>query len=239
QFALARQRDVGGLQLGPAKGDVGGDAVAGCDLLDDAAIRRDHRDAARNQRRDADIAAGFHRKRIEHLVAAEPRDRLAALAAIDDFARLDGAGFGDFIGPQPRGRRLRNVDRLLVRRQADAVGGQHAVHGFDDLLHAGFEIIERADIHLAGAALAEIGEPEAAVLVEHQVVRPPQRVLAASVDYGLDLAAMHVDALDRAALIVVGLRPRHDHLAGGNPAEAAIVADVHLAVGPQRRAIGA
>ena len=71
------------------------------------------------------------------------------------------------------------------------------------------------------------------MLVEHQVVRPAQPVLAASVDDGLDLAALHIDALDRAALIVVGLRPRHDHLAGWNPAEAAIVADVHLAVGAE------
>jgi hypothetical protein len=64
-------------------------------------------------------------------------------------------------------------------------------------------------------------------------------VLAAFVDDGLDLAALHIDALDRAALIVIGLRSRHDHLAGGNPAEAAIVADVHLAVGAERRAIRA
>jgi hypothetical protein len=30
----------------------------------------------------------------------------------------------------------------------------------------------RADIHIARAALAEIGEPEAALLVEHQIVWP-------------------------------------------------------------------
>jgi hypothetical protein len=77
------------------------------------------------------------------------------------------------------------------------------------------------------------------VLIEHQVVRPTQRVLTASVDDGLDLAALHIDALDRAALIVVRLRPRHDHLAGGNPAEAAIIADVHLAVGAEGCAIRA
>src|SRR5205085_9969270 len=105
-------------------------------------------------------------------------------------------------GPRPRGRRLSDVDRLLVWRQADAVGRQHAVHGLDDLLHAGLEIVERADIHLAGAALAEIGEPEAAVPVEHQVVGPAQRMLAASVDDGLDLAGLHIHALDRAAEII-------------------------------------
>ncbi len=77
------------------------------------------------------------------------------------------------------------------------------------------------------------------MLVEHQVVRPAQLVLAAPVDDGLDLAALHIDALDRAALIVVGLRPRHDHLAGGDPGEATIVADVHLAVGAEGCAIRA
>ena len=71
------------------------------------------------------------------------------------------------------------------------------------------------------------------MLVEYQVVGPAQLVFAASVDDGLDLAALHIDALYRATLIVVGLRPRHDHLAGWNPAEAAIVADVHLAIGAE------
>ena len=110
------------------------------------------------------------------------------------------AGLGNLIGPEPRGRRLRDVDGLLVRRQADAVGRQHAEHDLDDLLHAGLDVIDAADIHLAGAALAEIGEPEAAALVEHEIVRPAQLVLAAPVDHRLDLAALQVDPLDRAAL---------------------------------------
>src|SRR5258706_11003690 len=89
QLAFAGQCDVGGLQVGPAEGDIGGDAVAGRHLLDDAAIRCDHRNAARNQRGHADIAGSFHRERIEHLVTAEARDRLCAFAAIDHVARAD------------------------------------------------------------------------------------------------------------------------------------------------------
>src|SRR6476660_5178169 len=77
------------------------------------------------------------------------------------------------------------------------------------------------------------------MLVEYQVVRPPQRMLAAFVDDGLDLAGLQIDALDRAAEIVLRLRPRHDGILGRNPAEAAIVADVHLAIGPERRAVRA
>src|SRR3981081_2506027 len=78
QFALARQCNVGGLQVGAPEGEIGGDAVAGGTLLDDGAIRRDHRDTARDQRRHADIAGGFHRERVEHLVTAEARNRLSA-----------------------------------------------------------------------------------------------------------------------------------------------------------------
>src|SRR6185437_15416065 len=137
--------DVGGLQVGATEGDVGGDAVAGLDLLDQFAVGRDHRDAARDQGCDADIAAGLDRERVEHLVTAEPRDRLAALAAIDHVARFYFAGRGDFERPQPRGRRLGDVDGLFVRRQPDAVGRLHAEMTFDDLLHAGLDVIERAD----------------------------------------------------------------------------------------------
>ena len=108
------------------------------------------------------------------------------------------------------------------------------------LLHAGLHVIERADIHVAGAALAEIGEPQPALLVEHQIVRPLQRMLAAFVEQGLDLAGSQIDALDRAADIFRrARRPRHHGAARGDPAEAAIVADVAFAVGPERRAIGA
>src|ERR1700687_484624 len=111
EFALAGQRDVGGLQVGAAEGDIGGDAIAGRHLLDDGAVRRDHRNAARDERRHADIAASFHRERVEHLVAAEPRDRLAALAAIDHVARLDLAGRGEIERPQARRRGLRGAGR--------------------------------------------------------------------------------------------------------------------------------
>ena len=59
----------------------------------------------------------------------------------------------------------------------------------------GLHVVDAADIHVAGAALAEIGEPEAAVLVEDEVVRTLQLVLAALVEHRLDLAALQVDAL--------------------------------------------
>ena len=79
------------------------------------------------------------------------------------------------------------------------------------------------------------------MLVEHQIVRPLQRMLAAFVDHGLDLAALRDR---RAGSSRRYIRPadggaRHQGAARRNPAKAAIVADVHLAVGAERRAIGA
>src|SRR4029079_7525251 len=104
-------------------------------------------------------------------------------------------------------------------READAVGGHPPMHDLDVLLQAGLEIVDPADIHLAGATLAEFGEPEPAMSIEHQVVRSPQPMLAALFDHALDLAALHIHALDRAAEIILRLRPRHDHLACGDPAK--------------------
>ena len=34
------------------------------------------------------------------------------------------------------------------------------MHRLDDLLNARLDVVERTDIHLAGTALAEVGEPE-------------------------------------------------------------------------------
>src|SRR5216683_301697 len=91
-----------------------------------------------------------------------------------------------------------------------------------------------------GADLAKIGEPETAMLVEHQIVRSLQGMLAAFVEKGFDLAGRKIDALDRAADIFMRFgRARHHGTPRRDPAEAAIVADVDLAVGAHRRAIGA
>ena len=72
ELALAGQRDVGGLQIAPTEGDIGGDAIAGRHLVDDGTVGGDHGDAAGDQRRDADIAASLRGKR-----PATPRNRRA------------------------------------------------------------------------------------------------------------------------------------------------------------------
>jgi hypothetical protein len=84
-----------------------------------------------------------------------------------------------------------------------------------------------------------VGEPEAAGRVEHQVVRPPQRVRAAGFEQRFNNAAGEVDPLDAAARVVPRLVPGQQVGADLVPLEAAVVAHVDLAVGPERGAVGA
>ena len=84
-----------------------------------------------------------------------------------------------------------------------------------------------------------VGEPEPAVPVEHEVVRRPQRAAGRLRVERRDGSGAEVDTLDRAAL------PARRHRAGDRephhvvPAEAAaVVGDVHGAVGAERGAVG-
>src|SRR4029450_12387937 len=52
-----------------------------------------------------------------------------------------------------------------------------------------------------------------------------------------DLSGLQVDTLDAAADVVFGLVPRHDDAAHVVPLEAAVVADVACAVGPDGRTV--
>src|SRR5689334_14293346 len=67
--AAAGERDISRLPVLAAEADVGGDDVAGRHLFQELAIRADHRDAARDQGRDADIAACLDREAVEALIA--------------------------------------------------------------------------------------------------------------------------------------------------------------------------
>src|SRR5690606_11402080 len=81
---------------------------------------------------------------------------------------------------------------------------------------------------------AVVGEPEAAARVEHEVVRAAQRATVALGVEVLDLAGLEVDALDAPADVRRRLVARHDETIDVVPLEAAVVADVELAVGPER-----
>ena len=179
-------------------------------------------------------------QRIEHLVAAEARDHAALLAAIGTVGVLDDAGRGEVEGPAARGRRLDHVERLAVGREAAAVGPLQREDLLLDLRAVGLGVVDGAAIVVALARLAEIGEPEAAGIVEHQVVGAVQLPAVAGVVERLELAGLGIDHLDRAALVVGRRRAREQPAVGPlDPVEAAVVGHVDLALGPHGGAVRA
>ena len=146
---------------------------------------------------------------------------------------LDDPRLDDVEGEQARAFGIGDIDGLFVRRQADPVRGQQRIDQLDDLRPVRQGIIQPAIVAVMREPLAEIGEIEPALPVEHDVVRRRQFVAVALGVERLGLAGFEVDALDRAVL-VVRRRP------GGQKARrrlvdrAAIVADIERAVGSGR-----
>src|SRR5947199_145762 len=83
----------------------------------------------------------------------------------------------------------------------------------------------------------EIGEVDAALLVDHEVVRPAQRVAGALAVQHLDGAGREIDPLQAAAAVVACLHQRPDAALFAVPLEAAIVGDIGFAVGTDRGAV--
>ncbi len=71
-------------------------------------------------------------------------------------------------------------------------------------------VVDRADIHVARTTLPEIAEPQAALLVEHQIIRAVQLPVTATFEQGLDLAGCEIDPLKRTTEIF-GRRRRARH----------------------------
>src|SRR4030095_16042178 len=102
------------------------------------------------------------------------------------------------------GVRLGDVDAVARRRQADAV--RPAVHREGHLADAravGARVVDAGAVAVALPHLAEVGEPEAPRRVEDESVRALERMLAALRVERLDLAALHIDALDAAAAVAL------------------------------------
>jgi hypothetical protein len=88
--------------------------------------------------------------------------------------------------------------------------------------------------------LAMVREPEAAMAVEHDVIRPAQHAakIAGLVEH-LNRAGVDIDPLDPSAGIIIGNAVRRIFtFRAARPVEAAIVGAIELAVWPEREAIG-
>ena len=108
-----------------------------------------------------------------------------------------------------------------------------------DAAAVGLGIVNGATVDFARTALAKVGEVEAAMRIEDDVVGALERKAGARGVQRLDCAGRQIDALDAAARIVVGL-PGGDqtYLRQFMPVEAAVVANVDFAVRSDRRAVG-
>src|SRR5206468_5572758 len=98
----------------------------------------------------------------------------------------------------------RDVDGLFVGRQADTVRAQHRMDELDDLRTVGERVIEPAVIAIPPSPFAEIGKVKSALAVEDQIVGRRQFVTAALAVENARLAGARIDALDGAALVILG-----------------------------------
>src|SRR5438132_4746586 len=171
-----------------------------------------------------------------------------ALGAGDDGrpprAPADLSGALDVPCQELAGEALGHVHPSTVGREADAVRTPEGIGRLDDARAVGLRVVQAAAVDVAGPLLAEVGEPEAAGRVEHDVVRTAQPVpVAFRVEPG-DGARARVDALDPAALeigwlVAAGREIHRDGDAGAlAPEEAAVVAHVDRAVGADGSAVG-
>src|SRR2546425_11882936 len=76
---------------------------------------------------------------------------------------------------------------------------------FADRRAVGLRVVDGATVGVTLARLAEVGEPEAARVVEDEVVRAAQTAAIAAIVERLELAALGIDDLDAARRVVVGL----------------------------------
>src|SRR5258706_13770697 len=87
---------------------------------------------------------------------------------------------------------------------------------------------------------AMVGEPEAALAVEDEVVRSDQRPSVDRVVDALDLARLEIHALDATSLVTAGRLRGHQHAAEVvEVVGLSVVADPELAVGADLHAVRA
>src|SRR5690606_13862294 len=129
-------------------------------------------------------------------------------------------------GPETSGRCFGHIERAAVRRQSDPVRSDQRIGNLTNHAAIALRLIDRALIELAALTVAVIGEIEAAMAVEDDVVGRQQRIVAAAIIETLDLTRCRIDPLDPSARIVLRLADRPQALIALVPGEAPIVANI-------------
>src|SRR5438132_7162461 len=132
ELADAGQGDEGGLHVAAAKADVGRVDVRHFDLAYNIAGGRDDRDVAGDQGGNGDVARGLDGEAVEALKTGQPADEAAGIGCRERLL-AENPGLDDVEGEEARGFGVSDINGLLVRREADAVRGQHRVDELDDL----------------------------------------------------------------------------------------------------------
>ena len=178
--------------VGAAEGDVrGGVARDGIDV-EVLAVRCDDHDAV-GDGPDHDATVRFDREGVEGEWC-----RRETRPAVPDGKRAGGGphltGTLEIPGPQPAGVGLRDVHPAPFGRQPHAVRPEEGKRDLADGRPIGWHVVEPAPVDAGVPPLAVVGEPQAADLVEHQVVRTSQgAAITLSVQHA-DLARAQVDS---------------------------------------------
>src|SRR3984893_1751995 len=227
QLADAGQGDVGGLHVPTAKADVCRVDIGDLDLTHDISVGSYDGNVAGDQGRNGDVARGLDSEAVKALKAGQPADETAGVGCGAGLFAQD-TGLDDVEGEEARGFGVGDIDGLLVRRQADAVGGQHWMDELDYLRAVRKRVVKPAVVAVAPPSLSKIGEVKPTLAIEDDVVRRRQFVPAALAVENARLAGARIDPLDVAALVILR-RPGRE-----KPAlsilVAAIVADIKSAV---------
>ena len=156
----------------------------------------------------------------------EGKGCFATFPGSDDVERPEAGGFG-----------LGDVERLAVGREADAVRREHRKGDLDDARAVRTRVIDAAMVALVRAVLAEVGEVEATLGVEDEIVRAAELPPLAGIVEQRDRAGCRVDALDPPPAIRRRLEGRAQQLAVVDPGEAAVVAAIERAVRAECQAV--
>src|SRR5262245_18639824 len=140
-------------------------------------------------------------------------------------------------GPQPRPFGVRHIENRAIRREPAAIRTQERKRELDNLRSIRQGVIDPSMVTMTRIGLTEVGEIEATMPIEHQVIRRRELVpVAGGIQRG-GFPRLRVNALDGPTR-VVGVRALPHRRAFDIPAPA-VVAQIERAVRANRQAVWA